>query len=166
MPADFSTVSQRALDDAHQSLGHLHAPPGPVSRISKPEMFMRMAEIAALRSTCTRRPVGCVITNDDMTCIVSLGYNGNARGLPNSCDTSVPGACGCLHAEMNALLKAPYGQSLRLFTTCAPCLQCAKSILNSSVIAVYYRELYRSNQGLDLLAKMGLAIWSLPSTEF
>lgn len=143
----------------------LQSPPGPVSRISKPEMFMRMAEIAAMRSTCLRRSVGCVITNDDMTSIVSLGYNGNARGLANTCDTTVPGACGCLHAEMNALLKAPYSQPLRLFTTCSPCLQCAKSILNSPVTAVYYRELYRSNQGLDLLAKMRVTVLFLPSTE-
>jgi dCMP deaminase len=120
-------------------------------RISKDEMFMRMAEVAALRSTCLRLSVGAIITNWDQTTVVSLGYNGNARGLDNGCDTTTPGACGCIHAELNALLKAPYGPSLRLYTTHSPCQACAKLVLNSSVKQVYYRIAYRSLAGLNLL---------------
>lgn len=116
------------------------------------EVLLDMAAVVARRGTCRRARVGCLITNYDLTNIVSMGYNGNARGLPNTCDREMAGGCGCLHAEENALLKAPYGEPLVMFTTTAPCVACAKRILNSSVMAVYYREAYRDPAGLELLA--------------
>jgi len=56
-----------------------------VTRIPLEEVFMRMAEELAKRSTCARNQVGTVITNPDLTQVLGVGYNGNARGLPNSC---------------------------------------------------------------------------------
>ncbi len=66
------------------------------NRITKSEMFMRMAEVAAIRSSCRRAQVGCVITDMDQLTVVGIGYNGNARGLPNDCDSTEAGACGCI----------------------------------------------------------------------
>jgi dCMP deaminase len=93
-----------------------------------------------------------------MTTVYSLGYNGNAKGLPNGCDTSTPGACGCLHAEDNALLKAPYQGvgALILFCTHNPCIVCAKRILNSRVARVVFRHEYRDPSGLWLLRTNGI----------
>jgi hypothetical protein len=71
------------------------------------EVYMRMAEDLAKRSTCRRLSVGTVITDSEMENVVAIGYNGNARGFPNDCDSPTPGACGCIHSEMNALTKAP-----------------------------------------------------------
>lgn len=123
---------------------------------------MRFAEVAATRSTCSRLAVGAVVTDLDMTTVKSIGYNGTARGLPNGCDSDVPGACGCLHAEDNALVKAPYHEGdLVLFCTHNPCLTCAKRILNSRVKSVYFREEYRSATGLTLLRSMGLSVTHL-----
>src|SRR5436190_22672404 len=75
-------------------------------RIPLEEVYMRMAEELAKRSTCARLQVGTVITTSDLTQVLGIGYNGNARGLPNRCDSTTPGSCGCLHSEQNALLKA------------------------------------------------------------
>src|SRR5947199_8188236 len=75
-------------------------------RIPLEEVFMRMAEELAKRSTCARNQVGSVITTADLTQVLGIGFNGNARGLPNRCDSSEPGRCGCIHSEANALIKA------------------------------------------------------------
>jgi deoxycytidylate deaminase len=75
-------------------------------RIPLEEVYMRMAEELAKRSTCARLQVGTVIATPDLTQVLGIGYNGNARGLANRCDSSIPGACGCLHSEQNALIKA------------------------------------------------------------
>ena len=55
---------------------------------------MRMAEELAKRSTCVRLQVGTVVTDQRLENVLAIGYNGNARGLPNKCDSAVPGNCG------------------------------------------------------------------------
>src|SRR2546427_6241497 len=70
------------------------AEPAP-DRIPLEEVYMRMAEELAKRSTCARLQVGTVIATPDLTQVLGIGYNGNARGLPNRCDSTTPGACGC-----------------------------------------------------------------------
>ncbi len=123
-----------------------------MSRLTKPDMFMQMAYVVRQRATCKRLQVGCVITDDGGQSVVAMGYNGNAAGLPNTCDSDEPGKCGCIHAEVNALIKSPYHNGdLTLYTTCSPCVACAKLILNSRVTAVYYAEEYRDRTGLDVL---------------
>ena len=136
------------------------------TRISRDEMFMQMAEIASQRSTCSRLQVGCIITTMDGTAIVGIGYNGNARGLANACDTDIPGECGCIHAEVNALIKAPYHEgNLTLYTTISPCGDCAKLILNSRVTRVVYRHLYRNPSGLNLLLERGVEVDQLDDEQ-
>ena len=71
------------------------------------EVYMRMAEELAKRSTCSRLQVGTVLTDPSLENVVAIGYNGNARGFPNRCDSDEPGRCGCIHSEMNAVVKAP-----------------------------------------------------------
>ncbi|MEX0842906.1 MAG: hypothetical protein WD120_01025, partial [Gemmatimonadota bacterium] len=64
-------------------------------RVTRPplfEVYMRMAEELAKRSTCRRLAVGTVITDADLENVVGIGYNGNARGFPNDCDSPTPGA--------------------------------------------------------------------------
>lgn len=132
----------------------------PATRPSRETMFMRMAVVAASRSTCRRAVVGCIITNQDGTSIVSMGYNGNARGLVDGCDADLQGSCGCLHAEENALIKAPYDvqRSLVMFTTTSPCWACAKRILNSGVGTVYYLNEYRDVDPIHLLRSRDIRV--------
>jgi dCMP deaminase len=118
---------------------------------------MRMAEELAKRSTCARSQVGTVITTGDLTQVLGIGYNGNARGLPNACDRDEVGACGCLHSEANALIKAGAQiQGKLMFVTLSPCVMCAKMIINSNVRRVYFRSAYRDPAGLDTLRQGGV----------
>jgi dCMP deaminase len=127
-------------------------------RIPLYEVYMRMAEELAKRSTCARLQVGTVVTDALLQNVLAIGYNGNARGLPNRCDSSVPGHCGCIHSEVNALVKAP--GSIRdkvVFVTNSPCLMCAKLMINSGVTHVFYRRVYRDPSGVELLERTGVA---------
>lgn len=126
-------------------------------RIPLYEVYMRMAEELAKRSTCSRLRVGTVVTDALLENVVAIGYNGNARGLPNRCDTSVPGNCGCIHSEVNALVKAPGGiRDKVVFVTDSPCVACAKLMINSGVTHVFYRRPYRDPSGVELLARSGV----------
>jgi len=118
---------------------------------------MRMAEELAKRSTCARLQVGTVVTDAMLQNVLAIGYNGNARGLPNRCDTSVPGQCGCIHSEVNALVKAPGSTRDKVvFVTNSPCVMCAKLMINSGVTHVFYRRAYRDPSGVELLATAGV----------
>ncbi|CAG8452251.1 2885_t:CDS:2 [Racocetra fulgida] len=78
--------------------------------------FMHLSDLAALRSNCMKRRVGCILVKDFR--VIATGYNGTARGLKNCnqggcerCNDAVPcgkelDTCLCLHAEENALLEA------------------------------------------------------------
>src|SRR5207245_11359215 len=102
------------------------AEPAP-DRIPLEEVYMRMAEQLAKRSTCARLQGGTVITTPDLTQVLGIGYNGNARGLPNRCDSTTPGSGGCLHSEQNAFIKA--GAQLPgtvMFDSASPSAMCAK----------------------------------------
>jgi dCMP deaminase len=116
------------------------------------EVYMRMAEELAKRSTCARLQVGTVITDARLEHVVAIGYNGNARGFPNRCDGTEPGKCGCIHSEMNALVKAPGELRDKVaFVTASPCAMCAKLMIQAHVSHVFYRHAYRSARGLEIL---------------
>jgi dCMP deaminase len=129
-----------------------------LARISKTEMFAIMAATAALRATCNRRKVGAVITDKHGTSVLSIGYNGPERGGPNQCRAEGEGLCKCVHAEQNALIKAPYNPDGRyvLYVTCDPCHACAQLIVNAGISQVVFVSKYRTSEGLDVLADRGI----------
>ncbi|KAG7191420.1 Deoxycytidine monophosphate (dCMP) deaminase [Scheffersomyces spartinae] len=117
--------------------------------------FMQLADLAALRSNCMKRRVGCVIVRDNR--VVATGYNGTPRHLTNcneggcircnSAEGSGTGlsTCLCLHAEENALLEAGRdrisNQSVLYCNTC-PCLTCSIKIIQSGIKEVIYAQSY------------------------
>lgn len=136
---------------------HTAAPPPVPVRIPLEEVYMRMAEELAKRSTCTRNQVGSVIASADLTQVLGIGYNGNARGLANRCDSAEPGRCGCIHSEANALIKAGAGEPGKvMFVTVSPCVMCAKMVINSNVARVYFRTPYRDRAGVETLRAGGV----------
>lgn len=123
------------------------------------EVYMRMAEELAKRSTCSRLQVGTVLTGPDLEHVVSIGYNGNVRGFPNRCDSDEAGRCGCIHSEMNALVKAPGELRDKVaFVTASPCVMCAKLMVQANVSHVFYRESYRDPSGLEILEHAGVTV--------
>jgi len=130
-----------------------------LDRIPLYEVYMRMAEELAKRSTCERLQVGTVVTDALLQNVVAIGYNGNARGFPNRCDSKVPGACGCIHSEVNALVKAPGGMSDKVvFVTDSPCVACAKLMINAGASHVFFRRPYRDPSGVETLKAAGITV--------
>ncbi len=138
----------------------------PTMRPSFESIYMHLAESMAKRSTCMRTnsagetmKVGCAIVTPDMRKVIAVGFNGNASGLPNACDSTTPGACGCLHAEENAVINCDVARSTPkiVFATHLPCVMCAKRLINlGSVKHVYYRNDYRDRTSLDLFRQVGI----------
>jgi len=129
------------------------------ARPSFAEVYMEFARQIARRSTCRRLQVGTVITSTDFRKVLAVGYNGNASGLPNTCDRDEAGRCGCLHSEENAVINcdAPRETQKYVFVTHLPCPACAKRIINlGNVRRVVYGEDYRDSEALDLLAAVGI----------
>lgn len=67
-----------------------------------------------------------------------------------------------LHAESNALAKlarsTESGEQAILFITHSPCIECAKLIYQSGIHTVYYKNEYRSNDGIEFLIKSGVNV--------
>jgi len=45
-----------------------------------------------------------------------------------------------------------------VYCTCSPCFDCAKLIIQAGIKRVVYDEVYRCEQGLDLLKKANIEI--------
>jgi dCMP deaminase len=137
-------------------------------RPSFEEIYMRLANTLAERSTCSRLQVGTVITTTDFRKVLAVGYNGNASGLPNCCDAEEPGACGCLHSEENAVINCDSPRSVEkiVFVTHQPCVACAKRLINlGNVRQVYYAKPYRANGSEDLFKIVGITMQHLKVYE-
>jgi len=121
--------------------------------------YLRMARIWAENSYCRRRQVGALIVKDKM--IISDGYNGTPSGFDNVCEDSDGVTFPyVLHAEANAITKVARSNNssdgATLYVTAAPCIECAKLIIQAGIRRVVFSEYYRISDGLDLLAKAGV----------
>lgn len=123
--------------------------------------YLKMASIWAENSYCTRRKVGALIVKDKM--IISDGYNGTPSGFKNICeDSNGVTKPYVLHAEANAITKiARSGNNsdgATLYVTAAPCIECAKLIIQAGIKRVIYSEPYRLSDGIDLLKRAGINV--------
>jgi len=126
--------------------------------------YLEMARVWAKNSYCKRRRVGALIVKDRM--IISDGYNGTPGGFENVCeDESGVTKPYVLHAEANAITKvAKSGNSSEgatLYVTAAPCLECAKLIIQSGIRRVVYQDEYRVRDGVELLERAGIDVSKL-----
>jgi dCMP deaminase len=124
------------------------------------DAYMDVAERFAQLSSAKRLNVGAIVVKDDR--IISIGYNGMPSGWDNCCEHEGKTKPEVLHAEANALTKLAgsheSGKDATLFCTHAPCIDCAKLIYQTGIDTVYYKNDYRSTQGLDFLTKSGVKI--------
>lgn len=67
-----------------------------------------------------------------------------------------------LHSEYNCIAKVSRStnssEGASLFVTHAPCLDCAKIIHQAGINSVYYRNTYRSEDGINFLNKCGINV--------
>lgn len=128
---------------------------------------MSVACLTAGLSYCVKLKVGAVAVKDKR--IICTGYNGTLPGMDNCCEIEIIGANGekilktkeeTEHAERNLIgYSARHGIALldaSLFITHSPCTQCAKAIANAGFKEVYWREEFKSREGLLLLARFNI----------
>lgn len=142
-------------------------------RPSWDEYFMAIAELTAKRSTCLRRNVGAVIVQDRH--VIATGYNGAPRGIDHCAERGgcmreemgIPSGerhelCRALHAEQNAIIQAAsFGHSVEgatIYITHAPCVICAKMIINVGIKKIYVGEYYPDEFATEILGEAGLKI--------
>ena len=138
-------------------------------RPSWEEYFMEIARVVATRSTCLRRQVGAVLVKNRQ--ILATGYNGVPRGIAHceehGClrsELGIPSEerqelCRGLHAEQNAIIQAAYHgvaiNGAEVYTTLRPCINCAKTLINAGVAAVYYCGEYPDALAMELFEEAG-----------
>jgi dCMP deaminase len=134
------------------------------------QAYMKTAEIFAELSYARRLHVGSIIVKDDR--IISIGYNGMPAGWDNNCEEVVEQhedggqvlktKPEVLHAETNAIAKlaksTESGNNATMFITHSPCLDCAKLIFQSGISSVFYRNSYRSEDGIQFLKQSGIEV--------
>ena len=135
--------------------------------------YMDVAERFAELSSARRLHVGAIVVKDDR--IISIGYNGMPSGWDNDCElelyedngddepiTILKSKPEVLHAETNAIAKlaksTESGDGAVLFVTHMPCLDCAKLIFQSGIYSVFYRDSYRSTDGVSFLERSGVKV--------
>lgn len=142
------------------------------------ETYLKMALVWSSLSKATRKQVGCLIVRDGM--IISDGYNGTPRGFDNNCEMKItprhsdwPEALvtkpEVLHAESNAITKLAKSTNssngATLYTTIAPCFDCAKLMIQSGIVRVVYAEKYKDERGINLLGRAEIDCSSLSLTN-
>ena len=119
-----------------------------------------MARELAKRSHDPTYQVGALVVPQENTGVLSLGYNGNAPGMPHMRDSDVPGESGFIHAEVNALIKLDFNNPANkvMYVTLSPCRMCAKLIMAAKIDEVVYADKYRDMGGVELLNISGVNV--------
>ena len=98
------------LSDLYSTLNHANLLDTSRLRPSWDSYFMHLADLAARRSNCMKRRVGCVLVRGAR--VISTGYNGTPRGVRNCNEGGCPrcnmgegsgqslSSCLCMHAEV------------------------------------------------------------------
>ncbi|KND86366.1 Deoxycytidylate deaminase [Tolypocladium ophioglossoides CBS 100239] len=179
----FQSLISRAtvrLLNTSSSLAHLYATLGKLD-IPNPDRlrpgwdtyFMALASLAAHRSNCMKRRVGCVLVGRERR-VISTGYNGTPRGLRNCAEGGCPrcnegnssgvglATCLCIHAEENALLEAGR-ERIRdgavLYCDTCPCLTCSIKICQVGISEVVYAQGYSmDNETAAVFSQAGVKL--------
>jgi len=130
------------------------------SKKSRLSVFKNFTQELSTLSKCTKRGVAAIITDSDLSQIYSIGINGGPKGLAD-CMCALEGRYGCVHAEINALIKCRSdAQNKVMFITLSPCATCAASIINApgGFSTVYYFEQWKNTEGIKLLKQAGIKV--------
>lgn len=172
---DVDTIEERLSDAINEQLQILQNSNAcgeiiPPLRPDWDTYFMKLATLAASRSNCMKRKVGCVIVRDRR--VIATGYNGTPRHLTNCFNGGCPRCngggshalhtCLCLHAEENALLEAGrdrVGTNAILYCDTCPCLTCSVKIVQTGITEVVYSQTYRMDDAsFQVLRAAGIKV--------
>jgi dCMP deaminase len=175
--ADYELLNDGSLEQLYPLIDRLSLQI--IQEVSRPgwdEYFMNIAKVVASRSNCMKRKVAALIVRDKR--VVSTGYNGTPRGTRNCNEGGCPRCnnmavsgtaldeCLCSHGEENAIVQASFhGVSVKgavIYSTFAPCLMCAKMIINSGIQEVVYNMDYPLNgSAFKLFSEAGVFVRQL-----
>lgn len=143
------------------------------NRINKDDYAMKLAETAALRSTCLRRKVGAVAI-DREGYVLATGYNGAPRWLahctPETCirvKNKIPSGqqlemCKAIHAEQNLVLRlGPRLKGATVYCTTCPCVTCAKLLIGADVAAICWKQDYDNPYAKELMLEWSNSDWGI-----
>jgi dCMP deaminase len=143
------------------------------------EFYMDIAHRVSQMSYAERLKVGSILVKDGN--IISFGWNGMPAGWDNNCEeknvvqekistgvfkmtkkTELKTRPEVLHAEQNTLMKVTKStnssEDADMFITHAPCIECAKSIFQSGIRRIFYKDTYRSEDGINFLQKCDVEV--------
>ena len=129
------------------------------------EAYLKICKTWSQLSNARRKKVGCIIVKNGS--IISDGYNGTPQCFYNNCEDSLPNGKLCtkrevLHAESNAITKLSKSTQSSLgatmYITIAPCIDCAKLIIQSGISRVVFKKHYKNKDGIKLLKKANINI--------
>lgn len=118
--------------------------------------------------------VGAVITDPFDETVVSLGFNGFARGVPDhksdymDRDRKYPRV---IHAEMNAIMTAKSSlRGMSIYTSSlSPCMRCASCLIQAGISKVVFYsfstpERWRAEMedSIAMMKSAGVTVYSLP----
>lgn len=151
--------SSSSLKELHAALEALDLADEQRLRPSWDQYFMQLASLAAQRSNCMKRRVGCVLVREHR--VISTGYNGTPRHVKNCNEGGCPrcnrgegggvglSTCLCIHAEENALLEAGrerIREGAILYCNTCPCLTCSVKIAQVGISEVVYSQSYNMDK--------------------
>ncbi|KAL4746773.1 hypothetical protein BDW72DRAFT_184169 [Aspergillus terricola var. indicus] len=164
--------SSCSLEKLHAALEALNLADEQRLRPNWDQYFMELASLAAQRSNCMKRRVGCVLVRERR--VISTGYNGTPRHLKNCNEGGCPrcnrgegggvglSTCLCLHAEENALLEAGrerIREGAILYCDTCPCLTCTVKIAQVGISEVVYSQGYNmDSDSAAILAAAGIRL--------
>lgn len=128
------------------------------------DYYMSLAKLSAEMSYAEKLKVGAVIVKDGR--ILSTSWNGTPSGWSNRCEVLGKTKPEVIHAEANAILKVARShdstEGATMYCTHSPCMECAKMIRQSGIVALYYAVPFNKQEGLQFLKSCGALVnlWS------
>ena len=126
------------------------------------EAFMEFLINLSSLSKCHDKKNAAILCDEQMTQIYSIGLNGGPKhGL--DCLCQLGGKYTCVHAEAQALMKAPAPNQAptwsMMLCTMSPCVTCASMMINYGVHAVVYCLPYKDDTGIRLLLEASRCVY-------
>lgn len=107
---------------------------------------------------CEQEQIRYYDNPDHASILIEKGYTCDGNGCCSK-EVTKPEV---LHAESNAITKLAKStmssNGADLYTTTAPCFDCAKLIIQAGISRVYYSEDYRDMSGVELLEKANIEV--------
>lgn len=128
--------------------------------VNRLKVFKKFTQDLATLSRCSDKKVAAIVTDKEMAQVLSIGINGGPKGLVD-CMCKIDGKYGCIHAEINALVKCDSkARNKIMFVTLSPCKQCAAAIINApgGFSTVYFVDKWKDDTGIKLLQSAGIHV--------